>query len=100
MTTQLVASEITLKLDILNKQLLQPWTIENEKLHKEFSFGNFITAFSFMTRVAIYAEKANHHPEWFNVYKTVIVDLTTHDAGGISEKDFALAEKIETTSAA
>lgn len=67
------------------------WQIENEKLHKTFTFKNFIQAFGFMTQVALIAERSNHHPEWFNVYKTVIVDLTTHEADGISERDFALA---------
>jgi 4a-hydroxytetrahydrobiopterin dehydratase len=72
-----------------------PWTIEDEKLHKEFVFANFIEAFGFMTRAAILAESLNHHPEWFNVYKKVTVDLTTHDAGGISDLDFKLAAAME-----
>ena len=67
------------------------WQIKNNKLHKTFTFKNFIQAFGFMTQVALIAEHTNHHPEWFNVYKTVIVDLTTHEADGISERDFALA---------
>ncbi|MCK5360942.1 MAG: 4a-hydroxytetrahydrobiopterin dehydratase [Gammaproteobacteria bacterium] len=70
------------------------WVIEDNKLHKEFMFGNFIQAFGFMTQVAIIAESMNHHPEWFNVYKKVIVDLTTHEAGGITELDFELASKM------
>ena len=68
------------------------WVLENGKLRREFRFANFVEAFGFMTRVAIEAEKMNHHPEWFNVYNKVVVDLTTHDAGGISELDFRLAE--------
>jgi 4a-hydroxytetrahydrobiopterin dehydratase len=70
------------------------WSIENGKLHREFIFANFIEAFGFMTQAAILAEKANHHPEWFNVYKKVVVDLTTHEAGGITERDFDLAIKM------
>jgi 4a-hydroxytetrahydrobiopterin dehydratase len=71
------------------------WIIASEKLHKEFVFANFIDAFGFMTKAAIVAESMNHHPEWFNVYKTVTVDLTTHEAGGISDLDFELAAKME-----
>ncbi|VAW79973.1 Pterin-4-alpha-carbinolamine dehydratase [hydrothermal vent metagenome] len=98
MTTKLNDSEITAGLNSLNNQLKQPWTIDNKKLHKTFDCGNFINAFSFMTRVAIYAEKANHHPEWSNVYKTVVIHLVTHEVEGISAKDFELAKHIETTS--
>ena len=72
-----------------------PWKIVNNKLHKEFMFANFIEAFGFMTQAAMIAEAMNHHPEWFNVYKKVVIDLTTHEAGGISELDFQLASKME-----
>ena len=65
------------------------------KLHKEFKFANFVEAFGFMSKVAILAEKMNHHPEWFNVYNKVAIDLTTHDAGGISQNDLELAKQIE-----
>ena len=71
------------------------WTVENEKLHKEFQFNSFVEAFGFMVRVALIAESMNHHPEWFNVYNRVTVDLATHDAGGISALDFELAKKID-----
>lgn len=71
------------------------WSIEDGKLHREFIFANFVEAFGFMTQAAILAEKANHHPEWFNVYKKVVVDLTTHEAGGITERDFSLAKQME-----
>ena len=71
------------------------WSISQGKLHREFVFGNFVQAFGFMTQAALYAEKSDHHPEWFNVYKKVIVDLTTHEADGITERDFSLAEKME-----
>lgn len=70
------------------------WSVKEEKLNREFKFPNFILAFGFMTQVAILAEKADHHPEWFNVYNRVVINLTTHDAGGISKKDFELAQKI------
>ena len=73
----------------------EAWTIENDKLHKDFQFANFIEAFGFMTRVALVAESLNHHPEWFNVYRKVSVDLTTHEAGGITELDFQLAAEME-----
>jgi 4a-hydroxytetrahydrobiopterin dehydratase len=65
-------------------------------LHKTFQFRDFSEAFGFMTRVALAAEVMDHHPEWFNVYKTVRVDLRTHDTGGITELDFALAGRMET----
>ncbi|MEA1889006.1 MAG: 4a-hydroxytetrahydrobiopterin dehydratase [Pseudomonadota bacterium] len=71
------------------------WTIENNKLHKEFIFRNFIEAFGFMARAAIIAESMNHHPEWFNVYKKVVVDLMTHEADGLTELDFKLAGRME-----
>ena len=71
------------------------WSIVNGKLHREFVFADFAQAFSFMTEVALEAERANHHPEWFNVYKKVWVDLTTHEAGGITERDFQLAQQME-----
>ena len=71
------------------------WTVENEKLHKEFQFNSFVEAFGFMVRVALIAESMNHHPEWFNVYNRVTVDLATHDAGGISALEFELAKKID-----
>ncbi len=74
---------------------LSGWTIENGKLHKQFQFTSFIEAFGFMTRVALVAESMNHHPEWFNVYNRVTIDLTTHDAGGISTLDFQLAKQAD-----
>jgi len=71
------------------------WLIKDGKLHKTFSFKSFIRAFGWMTQIAIWAEKLKHHPEWFNVYNTVKVDLVTHDVDGISELDFELAKKME-----
>jgi len=73
-------------------QNLSGWSLVDGKLHKEFQFEDFIQAFGFMTRAAIHAEKMNHHPEWFNVYNKVKVDLMTHDAGGITENDIKLAK--------
>ncbi len=74
---------------------LQEWELKNEKLHRELKFKNFVQAFGFMTQVAILAEQMNHHPEWSNVYSRVIIDLTTHEAGGISQRDIELAQKID-----
>jgi len=71
------------------------WQIREGKLYRNYLFANFIEAFAFMTEVALYAEKANHHPEWFNVYKTVRIELTTHEVSGISERDFKLATQME-----
>ena len=71
---------------------LKGWTIVNNKIHKEFQFDDFNQAFGFMTRAATHIEKMNHHPEWFNVYNKIIVDLTTHDAGGITQNDINLAK--------
>ena len=71
------------------------WQIIDAKLNKTFKFKSFIRAFGWMSQMAIWAEKLNHHPEWFNVYNKVEVNLTTHDAGGISELDFKLATKME-----
>ena len=72
------------------------WTPRDDGLaiEREFKFADFNQAFGFMTRVALYADKADHHPEWFNVYSTVRVTLTTHDAGGLSARDAAMARWI------
>jgi len=70
------------------------WAIVEGKLRKEFQFDDFIQAFGFMTRAALHIEKMNHHPEWFNVYNKLIVDLTTHDAGGITQNDITLAKTL------
>jgi len=73
---------------------LAGWTLANGKLHREFEFADFNAAFAFMTRVALEAEKRDHHPDWSNVWNRVVVDLVTHDAGGVTEKDVALAARI------
>ena len=69
--------------------------MDDEKLTKTFKFDDFNLAFEFMTRCATYAEQVNHHPEWFNVYGTVKVQLTTHDVSGITFKDFEMATKMD-----
>jgi 4a-hydroxytetrahydrobiopterin dehydratase len=74
---------------------LRGWRIVNGKLHREYECKDFVTAFGNMTRVALVAEAMNHHPEWFNVWNKVFIDLTTHSVKGISDYDFVLAEKIE-----
>ena len=72
------------------------WTEENNKLVRTFEFRDFKEAFAFMTQVAIIAEKMDHHPEWFNVYNRVTIELSTHDAGGVvTEKDHKLAAEID-----
>ena len=72
------------------------WTNDNNVLYKKFEFKNFSEAFAFMTRVAIEAEKMDHHPKWTNVYKTVEIWLSTHDAGNIiTDKDTKLAAIID-----
>ncbi len=76
-------------------QALPQWRLDNGKLFREFRFDDFVEAFAFMNRVALLAERADHHPEWFNVYGTLRIWLTTHDAGGISQRDIDLAHAID-----
>ncbi len=77
-------------------QNLHPdWTQEGEFIKRELVFKDFTRAFGFMTSVAIEAEKANHHPNWQNVYNRVSISLSTHDAGGLTNRDFDLAGKID-----
>lgn len=71
------------------------WTAVDNSLKRVYSFKNFRQAFGFMAEAALVAERKNHHPEWSNVYNRVTVQLTTHDAGGISAKDFDLARQME-----
>jgi 4a-hydroxytetrahydrobiopterin dehydratase len=70
------------------------WEIIDGRLQKTFTFPSFVNAFGFMTSVALLAEAMGHHPDWSNVYNCVTIALTTHDVGGISPRDFALAKKI------
>jgi 4a-hydroxytetrahydrobiopterin dehydratase len=71
------------------------WTRNGDGIERQYKFADFTQAFGFMARVALLAEKADHHPEWSNVYNKVDIRLTTHDAGGISARDFALARAID-----
>ena len=76
-----------------NLESLEGWELADGKLHREFRFDDFVSAFGFMTSLALVAEGMNHHPEWFNVYNRVTIDLTTHDVGGLSERDFRMAAR-------
>ena len=75
---------------------LESWTLDTDSLTRLFVFDDFVQAFAFMTKVAALAEAMNHHPEWSNVYNRVDIHLTTHDVGGLSERDFLLAQQINT----
>ena len=74
---------------------LPAWRLAGERLQRSFRFADFSEAFAFMTRVALLAEQQNHHPEWSNVWNRVEIALTTHDAGGLSERDVRLARAID-----
>ncbi len=74
---------------------LPDWQREGDGIERRFSFDGFVEAFGFMASVALLAERANHHPEWSNVYNRVHIRLTTHDAGGISRRDLDLAREID-----
>ncbi len=87
--TKLSAAEVQAQLPSLSG-----WTLEGGKLHRQFEFANFVEAFGWMASVALTAEAHNHHPEWLNVWNKVTVELTTHDAGGISASDFKLAAEM------
>ena len=92
---------------LLTDETLSAWLAEHPdwhlaegpRLRRTFEFRNFVQAFGFMTRVAIWAEKLNHHPDWSNVYRTVHIELWTHDAGGLTGLDLELAGKIEAIAA-
>ena len=94
MTEKLTDAERIAQIDPL---LASGWTIQDgrDAIQKTFVFSNFIEAFGFMTRAALWAEKWNHHPEWSNVYKTVEVTLTTHDVDGLSALDAKLGAKMD-----
>jgi 4a-hydroxytetrahydrobiopterin dehydratase len=74
---------------------LPGWELVAGKLHREYRFADFVHAFGFMTAAALEAQAMNHHPEWSNVWNRVLIDLTTHDAGGITRRDVDLAGKLE-----
>jgi 4a-hydroxytetrahydrobiopterin dehydratase len=86
--TVLSTAEIQQHLDQLTG-----WEVKDGKLHRQFQFADFVTAFGFMASMALVSETMGHHPEWFNVYNKVTVDLTTHDAGGITQKDLDWARQ-------
>jgi 4a-hydroxytetrahydrobiopterin dehydratase len=88
--TRLTEKEIAAGLSRLNN-----WQFAKGRLRKEFQFPDFVKAFGFMSSVALLAESMNHHPDWSNVYNKVIIELYTHDAGGITEYDLQLAERID-----
>ena len=90
--TQSTASETEIQKAVAE---LGSWSVLAGKLHREYRFRDFVQAFGFMAQVALLAERAAHHPEWFNVYNKVVVDLTTHEAQGITHKDFDLAREME-----
>jgi 4a-hydroxytetrahydrobiopterin dehydratase len=74
---------------------IQEWTMVDGHLHREFTFANFTEAWAFMNRVAPIAEQLDHHPNWSNVWNCVVVDITSHDSGGPTERCFALAKGID-----
>ncbi len=92
----------TIKNEILNKseinkklEELEGWEFKDDAIHTSFQFENFKEAFSVMVRIAFEAEAQQHHPDWSNVYNELQISLSTHDAGGVTEKDFKLARSIE-----
>ena len=74
---------------------LNGWSVQNSKLNKEIEFSNFDAAWNFMTIAVVEIQKMNHHPEWFNVYNKLVIDLMTHDVGGISQNDINLAKYLD-----
>jgi 4a-hydroxytetrahydrobiopterin dehydratase len=74
---------------------LHDWQFQGDRISKKFVFTDFVEAFGFMSRVALCAERANHHPDWLNSYRTVEITLTTHSEGGITQKDINLARQID-----
>jgi 4a-hydroxytetrahydrobiopterin dehydratase len=74
---------------------LPDWTLDDDRIHREFRFDDFVAAFSFMCGVALLAQQMDHHPDWSNVYNVVRIQLTTHDLGGLSTWDVELARRID-----
>jgi 4a-hydroxytetrahydrobiopterin dehydratase len=97
MAKKLPLEQVSQLLTELNDKLPanKHWQLKDGKLLKTFKFSDFVQAFAWMTKVAIYAEKYNHHPEWFNVWNRVDVAMVTHDVDGVSELDFKLIELME-----
>ncbi len=92
--TRLTDAEVAVRL-----RVLPGWSLEGGKLHRAFSFTDFVEAWAFMSAVALVAEATGHHPEWSNVWNRVTVDLTTHDAGGVTALDFDLAARMQALAA-
>ena len=90
-----LARSLTRKAIATALEELPGWEVRGSKLHKTFKFNSFAEAIGWMVSVALYADKADHHPEWANVYNRVRVDLTTHDLGAISQLDVDLAKQME-----
>ncbi len=88
---KLSMKEINNQLSEISKE----WSLERQSIQRNFKFKNFIEAFSFMTAIALLVERANHHPDWSNVYNKVTVVLSTHEANGLTMKDFDLAKEID-----
>jgi 4a-hydroxytetrahydrobiopterin dehydratase len=91
----MAAQKLTAEAIKIALQDLPAWSVQHEKLHREYKFPDFAHAFGFMTAAAIEIDKRDHHPEWLNVYNRVTVDLTTHDSNGITQKDVDLARLLE-----
>jgi 4a-hydroxytetrahydrobiopterin dehydratase len=91
MTNKLLTADQTIAL----ATELPEWTLSNNKLKREFVFGDFNAAFGFMMRVSLVAEAMGHHPEWSNVWNRVVIELTTHDLSGLSSLDVELAKRID-----
>ena len=92
MPTPAILSESETTIALLT---LPGWTSQGGKLHREYKFADFVAAFGFMTGAALIAQAMNHHPEWFNVWNIVRIDLATHDAGGITALDVKLAHSMQ-----
>ena len=99
MATALDSNAINTALADLNQGSANPWLLKADRLAKRFQFTNFAEAFGFMTESALVAERMDHHPEWRNVYNRVEVELTSHDASGLTERDFRLAKAMDLAAA-
>lgn len=93
--TRYTESESQTELQALNSKSTHAWHIDADQLIKTYQFADFIHAFGFMSSAALVIEKHNHHPDWRNVYKSVTVQLTTHEVDGLSERDFQLAHELD-----
>lgn len=89
----------TREIEAARRVLHTDWHFESDRLRRELRFRSFAEAFGFMAEVAVHAQAMNHHPEWSNVYNGVVIELTTHDAGGLSSLDVELAERIDRAAA-